>query len=49
LAAVSGWRRAGFSRDRAKRRRPARWEDVLTPQMRSVHRKWRAPSGASVA
>ena len=21
-----------------------RWEDVLTPQMRSVHRKWRAPS-----
>jgi hypothetical protein len=23
-----------------------RWEDVLTPQMRSVHRKWRAPSGS---
>jgi len=21
-----------------------RWEDVLTPQMHSVHRKWRAPS-----
>jgi pyridoxamine 5'-phosphate oxidase-like protein len=21
-----------------------RWEDVLTPQMRSVHRKWRAPA-----
>jgi hypothetical protein len=21
------------------------WENVLTPQMRSVHRKWRAPSG----
>jgi hypothetical protein len=25
-----------------------RWENVLTPQMRSVHRKWRAPSGRSV-
>ena len=24
-----------------------RWENVLTPQMRSVHRKWRAPSVAS--
>ena len=23
-----------------------RWENVLTPQMRSVHRKWRAPAGA---
>jgi Pyridoxamine 5'-phosphate oxidase len=22
-----------------------RWEHVLTPQMRPVHRKWRAPSG----
>lgn len=22
-----------------------RWEHVLTPQMRSVHRKWRAPAG----
>ncbi len=22
-----------------------RWEDVLTPQMRSVHRIWRAPAG----
>ncbi len=26
-----------------------KWEDVLTPQMRSVHRKWRAPSGGGVA
>jgi hypothetical protein len=25
-----------------------RWEDVLTPQMRSVHRKWRPPSDPSV-
>lgn len=24
-----------------------RWEHVLTPQMRSVHRKWRAPAGSS--
>ena len=24
-----------------------RWEDVLTPKMRSVHRKWRAPSHPS--
>jgi hypothetical protein len=23
-----------------------RWEHVLTPQMRSVHRKWRAPAAA---
>jgi len=26
-----------------------RWENVLTPQMRSVHRKWRAPAGAACA
>jgi hypothetical protein len=26
-----------------------RWENVLTPQMRSVHRKWRAPAGAGRA
>ena len=26
-----------------------RWENVLTPQMRSVHRKWRAPAGAGCA
>ena len=25
-----------------------RWENVLTPQMRSVHRKWRPPSDPSV-
>jgi hypothetical protein len=25
-----------------------RWENVLTPQMRSVHSKWRAPSGPGV-
>jgi hypothetical protein len=25
-----------------------KWEDVLTPQMRSVHRNWRAPSDPSV-
>jgi hypothetical protein len=24
-----------------------RWEHVLTPQMRSVHEKWRAPRGAA--
>jgi len=24
-----------------------KWENVLTPQMRSVHRKWRAPGGSS--
>lgn len=24
------------------------WHDVLTPQMRSVHRKWRAPGGAEL-
>jgi hypothetical protein len=24
-----------------------RWEDPLTPQMRPVHRKWRAPASAS--
>lgn len=23
-----------------------RWENVLTPQMRSVHQKWSAPAGA---
>jgi len=26
-----------------------RWENVLTPQMRSVHQKWRAPGGADGA
>lgn len=26
-----------------------RWENVLTPQMRSVHRKWRAPGAAGCA
>ena len=26
-----------------------RWENVLTPQMRPVHRKWRAPTGAERA
>src|SRR6059036_3704814 len=26
-----------------------RWEDVLTPQMRPVHRTWRAPQGAPPA
>lgn len=26
-----------------------RWENVLTPQMRSVHQKWRAPGGAGRA
>lgn len=26
-----------------------RWENVLTPQMRSVHRKWRAPAGGGCA
>jgi hypothetical protein len=26
-----------------------RWEDVLTPQMHSVHRRWRAPGGARLA
>jgi len=26
-----------------------RWENVLTPQMRPVHRKWRAPQGAPPA
>ena len=24
-----------------------RWENVLTPQMRSVHRKWRAPAASA--
>jgi hypothetical protein len=24
-----------------------RWEDVLTPRMRSVHRTWRAPAGTT--
>jgi hypothetical protein len=26
-----------------------RWENVLTPQMRSLHQKWRAPGGAGGA
>jgi hypothetical protein len=26
-----------------------RWENVLTPQMRSLHQKWRAPEGARCA
>jgi hypothetical protein len=26
-----------------------RWENVLTLQMRSVHRKWRAPEAAGCA
>ena len=26
-----------------------RWENVLTPQMRSVHRRWRAPAAAGCA
>ena len=26
-----------------------RWENVLTPQMRSVHRKWRTPAGGQRA
>lgn len=26
-----------------------RWEHVLTPQMRSMHRKWRAPAGGQRA
>jgi hypothetical protein len=26
-----------------------RWEHVLTPQMRSLHRKWRAPANPAAS
>ncbi len=34
---------------RVERVMHTRWENVLTPQMRSVHRKWRAPTSAACA
>jgi hypothetical protein len=34
---------------RIERAMHTHWENVLTPQMRPVHRRWRAPAGAAGA